>query len=83
MNNEITTNMWIWIAIGICLMVVLMAVYVPMLRGVLELTDPGAQGWVLIVLASFIPVVLGAVVNQVTMRTAGGNCPRLKDLVDA
>jgi Ca2+-transporting ATPase len=67
--NEITKNVWIWIAIVICLALILMAVYTPLLRGLLELTDPGARGWLLIIIASFIPLVLGPAVQHLAIRT--------------
>jgi Ca2+-transporting ATPase len=66
--NEVTRNTWVWIAIGICLALILMAVYMPFLRGLLELTDPGTQGWVLIILASFTPLLLGPVVQHLAIR---------------
>ncbi len=67
--NEITRNVWIWIAIGICLALILMAVYTPLLRVLLELTDPGARGWLLIVLASFIPLLLGPAVQHLALKS--------------
>jgi Ca2+-transporting ATPase len=64
LDNEITRNSWIWVAIGICLALILLAVYTPLLRGVLELTDPGTRGWLLIIAASFVPLLFGPVVQR-------------------
>ena len=62
-DNEITRNTWIWAALAICLVLVLAAIYVPVLSNVLVLTDPGAHGWALIIPASLIPVVAAPIVS--------------------
>jgi len=67
-DNEITTNIWIWIAIGICLALILLAVYTPLLSGLLELSDPGASGWLLIIVASMFPLLVGPLVRYVATR---------------
>ena len=70
-NNEITQNIWIWVAIGICLALILMAVYTPLLSGLLELADPGAAGWLLIIVASLIPLLVGPFVRSAATRDKG------------
>jgi Ca2+-transporting ATPase len=62
-NNEITRNVWVWIALLVCLILVLAAVYMPVLNEVLELSDPGARGWALIVAASVVPLLTGPLVG--------------------
>ena len=69
-RNEIAANTWIWVAIGICVALILMAVYAPLLRDLLQLVDPGAEGWLLIMLASLVPLILGPFVNHVAIRPA-------------
>ena len=59
--NEITRNPWVWLALVICLVLVLAAVYLPFLSNVLALADPGAMGWLLIVPMSLVPLLLGPV----------------------
>ncbi len=58
-RNEITQNLYIWGALLICTGLLLSAVYIPVLANVLQVTDPGLQGWGIILGASFIPVILG------------------------
>ncbi|MFO7562586.1 MAG: cation-transporting P-type ATPase [Enhygromyxa sp.] len=58
-NNEVTRNPWVWGAVVLCVALVLAAVYVPGLSSVLQVGDPGARGWTLVVAASLIPLVLG------------------------
>jgi Ca2+-transporting ATPase len=61
-DNEITRNSWIWVALGICAALVLAAVYLPVLRDVLRLADPGVSGWALIIPASLVPLLAAPVV---------------------
>ena len=62
-DNEITRNPWIWAALALCLALVLLAVYAPVLRDVLRLADPGAQGWLVIGVASVLPLVAAPAVR--------------------
>jgi Ca2+-transporting ATPase len=64
-NNEITRNIWIWLALALCLMLVLAAVYTPVLSDVMELSDPGAIGWLVIFIGSLVPLVVAPVVEHV------------------
>ncbi len=65
-SNEITRNPWIWVAIAICLALLVAATYVPVLSGLLQLSDPGANGWLLILGMSFVPLVLAFAVRKIT-----------------
>jgi Ca2+-transporting ATPase len=71
-TNEIVKNYWIWGALLLCLVLVLAAVYVPLLRDVLALTAPDWRGWALIVMASLVPLLTGPVVRLVTDRDRPG-----------
>lgn len=65
-NNEITRNPWVWAAIIICIVLVLAAVYIPFMANVLELEDPGYDGWLLIVGMSLIPLATAPMVRALT-----------------
>jgi Ca2+-transporting ATPase len=67
-DNEITRNPWIWAALALCLALVLAAIYVPVLSDVLRLADPGVAGWVLILAASLVPLLLAPLVHRVRPR---------------
>jgi Ca2+-transporting ATPase len=58
-RNEITRNLWIWAALGLCLALLLLAVYWPPLAGVLTAADPGASGWTIAVSLSLVPLIAG------------------------
>lgn len=62
-DNEITRNVWVWLALLLCVILVLVAVYTPVLSDVMELSDPGANGWLLIVVASLVPLAAAPVVR--------------------
>jgi Ca2+-transporting ATPase len=58
-RNEITTNPFIWGALGLCVGLLLAAVYLPILAELLGTTHPGLSGWGLVIVMSLAPVVLG------------------------
>jgi Ca2+-transporting ATPase len=66
LRNEITGNPWIWAAIALCLALVAGAIYLPGLREVLQLVDPGPAGWTLIVGMSVVPLLLGRVAEKLS-----------------
>jgi Ca2+-transporting ATPase len=59
LRNEITKNPWVWGALAACAALLLAAVYLPPLARILQVTNPGPQGWALILIASAVPAVLG------------------------
>lgn len=68
LRNEITLNPWIWAALALCVVLILCAVYVPLLGDVLGLVDPGPDGWLLIVCASLIPLLADAAIRALLPR---------------
>ncbi len=58
-RNEVTRNVWVWAALGLCLVLLLVAVYWPPLAGVLSVADPGDSGWAIAVTLSLVPLVAG------------------------
>lgn len=65
-DNEITRNLWVWAAVVLCVLLVLAAVYVPVLAMVLELEHPGRDGWLLIAIMSFVPLATAPLVRLLT-----------------
>ena len=61
--NEITRNPWVWAALVLCLVLVLMAVYVPVINEVLQLADPGTAGWLVVAVASLVPLLAAPAVR--------------------
>jgi len=58
-RNDITTNGWLWAAIGLCIVLLLAAVYAPGLSNVLQAVPPGPVGWLWLLLLSAAPVLIG------------------------
>ena len=58
-RNEITSNLWIWGALCLCLGLLWLAVYWSPLAEILSITAPGASGWGLVIGCSLIPLVIG------------------------
>ena len=63
-DNEITRNPWVWGALGLCLGLVLIAIYMPVLNDVLQLADPGTSGWFVIIIASVVPLAVAPLVRR-------------------
>lgn len=61
LRNGITENPVVWGALGLCLGLLLLAVYVPPLAEVLGVTAPGLREWLLIAGAAVIPLIVGQV----------------------
>jgi Ca2+-transporting ATPase len=62
-RNEVTQNRYVWMALALCSVLLLLAVYVPFLANVLSISPPGFRGWLLILAISVIPVILGQLVK--------------------
>jgi Ca2+-transporting ATPase len=60
-RNEITQNRWIWGALALCTVLLLLAVYVPFLANILGVVRPGAAGWAVVLVASLAPLVVGQI----------------------
>ncbi|ACK70364.1 ATPase, P-type (transporting), HAD superfamily, subfamily IC [Gloeothece citriformis PCC 7424] len=60
-RNEVTQNPYIWGALVLCSILLLIGVYVPPIAQVLVLVHPGLEGWGLILGASLIPLIIGQI----------------------
>ncbi len=58
-RNEVTENRWVWLALGLCLGLLLLTIYWSPLATVLSLADPGLRGWSLAFCLSLIPLLAG------------------------
>ncbi|MFO7796391.1 MAG: cation-translocating P-type ATPase [Promethearchaeati archaeon] len=61
LKNEITINKYIWGAIILSGIIILLATYLPGLSFVLKTVDPGVEGWSLILGMSLMPLILGQI----------------------
>ncbi|MFW6134243.1 MAG: cation-translocating P-type ATPase [Elusimicrobiota bacterium] len=62
--NEITRNPFIWGAIVLCIMLLVVAVYVSGIAKILHLTDPGLTGWIIILSISLAIGIVNQIINS-------------------
>lgn len=58
-RNSVTRNPWIWGAIGLCVVILLAAVWTPPLARLLDLQPIGSSGWAVVLLFGTLPAILG------------------------
>lgn len=66
--NDVTRNPYIWGALIFCTLLLLAAVYVPVLNTVLSTTNPGTVGWGIVLLMSLLPMFVTQIIKQVIGR---------------
>jgi Ca2+-transporting ATPase len=64
-RNEVTQNRYVWGALALCTALLLIAVYLPILSGVLKIKHPGAKGWLVVLVMSLIPWAVGQVAKSI------------------
>jgi Ca2+-transporting ATPase len=65
LHNDVIRNPFVWGALALCTLLLLIAVYLPVLAGVLKLVAPSLNGWTLIIIMSVIPLVVGQIVKSI------------------
>jgi Ca2+-transporting ATPase len=63
-NNQITRNAYVWGAIVLCLVLLAIALYVPVVADILELQAPSIAGWQLVIAAAVAPLLIGQCINR-------------------
>lgn len=66
LNNEVTRNPWIWAAMALCILLLVVAVFWPVTAAVLQLQAPPLLGWMVVFLMSALPLLLGPAVHGLT-----------------
>lgn len=64
-KNDVTINPYIYGALGICIGLLLAAVYFPGLPGVLQVLRPDGKEWFLILAMSLVPLIIGQVAKSI------------------
>ena len=59
LRNAVTRNPYVWLAVGFCASLLLLATYVPPLAHTLHIAAPDRWGWTLILSCSIAPLILG------------------------
>ncbi|MYZ49926.1 cation-transporting P-type ATPase [Rhizobiales bacterium L72] len=71
LRNEVTRNPWIWAALALCAGLVAAAVYAPGLSRLLGMSAPSLAGWLLVLGASLVPVLLGPLAYRLATLAGG------------
>ncbi|MGE3529641.1 MAG: cation-translocating P-type ATPase [Methyloceanibacter sp.] len=58
-RNAVTGNPYVWMAVALCVALLLIAIYVPPLANALQIVPPDSASWSLILIASLVPVIVG------------------------
>jgi Ca2+-transporting ATPase len=61
-RNGITRNRFVWLALLLCVILLIGAVYLPGISTVLRVTPPNATGWLLVIGMSLMPAVVGQII---------------------
>ena len=77
LRNEVTRNPWVWVALVLCLALLLLAVHAPPLAAVLSVVDPGAAGWALAIGLSLTPLALSELFLLLRGRSAAPSAGRV------
>ncbi|MFH5885235.1 cation-translocating P-type ATPase [Halalkalibaculum sp. DA3122] len=59
LDNTIIRNGWVWGALLLCVLLLLLAVYIPPIAAVLQVQPPGIVGWGIVLGFSLIPLIAG------------------------
>jgi Ca2+-transporting ATPase len=58
-KNEITNNPYVWGALVLCAVILVAVLYIPTTASVLSVAPPSFEGWLCILVGSFMPAVVG------------------------
>ncbi len=73
LTRDVFSNLWLWGALGVCLLLQLAAVYVPVLQRALRTVPPSGRDWMAIAALSLLPVLVVEVVKLAQRRRRQGN----------
>ena len=76
LRNEITRNPWIWLALALCVGLLVTAAYVPGLAHMLHLVAPDLRMWGIILAMSLVPMFVGPIVQSFANGFEGTKYPR-------
>ncbi len=71
LRNDVSRNLYVWGALVLCILLLLLAVYVPFLANLLRVTPPSFKNWLIVLGFSFMPLVIGQVVKWLRHKSRG------------
>jgi len=67
LHNDVTRNTFVWGALALCTLLLVAAVYLPVLADVLQVVNPGLNGWGLALAMSLIPWLVGQIAHAANL----------------
>jgi Ca2+-transporting ATPase len=61
LDNEVVKNIWVWMAVIGSGGLLLAAVYIPFLANLIDVVQPTASGWLLVIVGSLVPLLIGQI----------------------
>ena len=65
-RNAVTLNPYVWLAVALCVAILLLAVYIPLVADALQVVAPDWSSWVLVMAASLAPLLVGMTIGAVS-----------------
>ena len=63
-NNQIVHNPYVWSALALCTLLILMSLNYAQISSVLQVVSPDQSGWLVVVFASLVPLIIGQSVKR-------------------
>lgn len=63
-KNSITQNKWVWIALVLCVVLIMGALLINPVAQIMHLSFPDAKGWAIVLVMSSIPLFVGQIKKQ-------------------
>jgi len=70
LKNQVTQNRYVWLALLVCILILAIAMVIPGFSQVLSLTNIGSEGWLLVGVASTLPLLAGQLMIYLRLRFA-------------
>jgi Ca2+-transporting ATPase len=61
--NAVVRNPYVWLAVGLCVAILLLAIYLPIVAEALRVVPPDGAGWLLVMTASLAPIFAGLAIG--------------------
>jgi Ca2+-transporting ATPase len=58
-RNAVNRNPYVWLAVAFCAAIILLGVYLPTVAYTLQVIAPDRAGWILVIIASLTPLLVG------------------------
>jgi Ca2+-transporting ATPase len=65
LRNDVSRNPYVWIALGLCFLLLMCAVFIPLFAEILHLTTLTKEGWALILVMSLFPLITGRILKRI------------------